>query len=129
VKYWINPDISNRLKNGEIRAMFRTVIEEIRRENLVVRNTNTHETSEIAADFVVLHTGYRPDITLLEQCGVEFDKRTLVPAINPETYETTAAGIYVAGSVMCGCESYNIFIENGRLHARPIIDSIAAKYL
>lgn len=129
VKYWVKPDLENRLKNGEIRAMFNTVIEEIRPENLLIRNTGTNERAEIAADFVVLHTGYRPDVTLLERCGVEYDKRTLIPEINAETYETSMAGIYVAGSVMCGCESYNIFIENGRLHARPIIESIAAKYL
>ena len=129
VKYWVKPDLENRLKNGEIRPMFNTVIEEIRPDSLSVRNTTTDETAEIPADFVVLHTGYRPDVTLLERCGVEYDPRTLVPAINPETYETSAAGIYVAGSVMCGCESYNIFIENGRMHARPIIESIAAKYL
>lgn len=129
VKYWVKPDLENRLKNGEIRAMFDTVIEEIQPDNLLIRNTRTNERAEIAADFVVLHTGYRPDVTLLDRCSVEYDKRTLIPEINAETYETSMAGIYVAGSVMCGCESYNIFIENGRLHARPIIESIAAKYL
>lgn len=125
VKYWMKPDIENRLKNGEIAAIYNADVREIRPKEVVVQDVANGEFSTLPADFVVLHTGYRPDAGLLARCGVGFDGRTLIPAHNPHTFETTTPRIYVAGSVLCGCESYNIFIENGRKHAAPIIADIA----
>jgi thioredoxin reductase (NADPH) len=124
VKYWVKPDIENRIKQGNIKAFFDTVVEEIREKSIDVRNIHTGRVSEIAADFVIAHTGYRPDEALLRSIGIVVDERTLVPEYDRETFESNIPGVYIAGSVACGCETWNIFIENGRAHALPILDDI-----
>jgi len=125
VKYWVKPDIENRLKNGEITAYFSSVVREIRAGELVIEHLHTHECRTIQADFVFPLIGYRPDEHLLRSAGVELNERTLVPNYHPETFETNVRGLYIAGSVACGCETWTIFIENGRMHAKPILDHIA----
>lgn len=127
VKYWVRPDMENRLRNGEIRGLFSTVVEEITPGALRVRNTETDEVAIVGADFVLAMIGHRPDEHLLRSAGVALDERTLIAAYNPDTFETNVEGLYVAGSVACGCETWNIFIENGRAHALPIIRHIAVQ--
>lgn len=126
VKYWVRPDIENRIKNGEIAVQLSTVVEEITPSELRVHNTATDTRTSIAADFVLALIGYRPDEALLRSAGVEMHPRTLVPSYHPDTFETNVEGLYVAGSVACGCETWNIFIENGRAHAQPVIRHILA---
>ncbi len=126
VKYWIMPDIRNRIAKGEIKALFNTVVQEIGAKTITLRNSVDGSVGTIAADYVIKHIGYRPDEQLLRSSGVALDDETLVPTYNPDNFETNVPGLYVAGSVVCGCETWNIFIENGRKHARPIIERIAA---
>lgn len=127
VKYWIRPDIENRIKNREIRALFSTVVERIEPGVVHVRNTESGEGSTVEADFVLAMIGHRPDEEFLRNAGVDLHPRTLVPTYDPETFETNVEGLYVAGSVACGCETWNIFIENGRAHAQPVIRHIAER--
>ncbi|MCS6807462.1 MAG: YpdA family putative bacillithiol disulfide reductase [Bacteroidota bacterium] len=123
VKYWIRPDIENRIKYGEIAARFNTVVQRIEPHAVHVQNLETRKQEVLAADFVFLLIGYRPDERLLRSAGVELSGN-LIPVYNPETFETNVPGLYVAGSVLCGCETWSIFIENGRNHAKPIIEHI-----
>jgi thioredoxin reductase (NADPH) len=129
VKYWVRPDIENRLKNGDITAYFNAIVQAIRPGELDIINTETGIHSTLVADFVFPLIGYRPDEHLLRGAGVYVNATTLVPDYNPTTFETNVQGLYIAGSVACGCETWNIFIENGRTHAKPIMEHIAAQKL
>ncbi|MBL7999536.1 MAG: YpdA family putative bacillithiol disulfide reductase [Candidatus Kapabacteria bacterium] len=124
VKYWIKPDIENRLKNGEIHAHFSSVVTKIENGAVHIKSLADNSESIIPCDFVIPHIGYRPDATLLRGAGIEVDDTTCIPTFDPETFESNVRGLYLAGSVQCGCESWNIFIENGRAHAQPIITHI-----
>ncbi len=108
VKYWIRPDIENRLKKGEITAYFSSVVEEIYPDHLLMRSLKNNEYKELPINFVIAHTGYRPDVKLLKYFGIETDSHTLIPVHNPLTFETNIPRIYVAGSVLCGCQTFNI---------------------
>ena len=124
VKYWILPDIENRIKAGEISAFFETRVREIRRAELVLEGKHA---GLIPNDIVFVMIGYRPDNGLLEKLGVTIDPTTLAPLHNGETMETNVPGIYVAGSIAAGKFNNKIFIENGRLHGTLIIHSIEKK--
>jgi bacillithiol disulfide reductase len=124
IKYWIKPDIENRIKEGSIAARFGTCVTEIRRDAVVVRGPRGRE--EIPADAVFLMTGYHPDPTFFEGAGVRVDPETLAPAHDPQTLETNVPGFYVAGSVVSGKNTGRIFIENGRFHGEAIVKSILA---
>jgi thioredoxin reductase (NADPH) len=123
VKYWVRPDIENRLKNKEISAFFSSVLTEITHESVRILNTETQKEEQIQTDFVFPLIGYRPDEILLRAAGVELNEN-LIPTHNPATFETNVKGLYIAGSVACGCQTWTIFIENGRMHAAPIITDI-----
>lgn len=127
VKYWLRPDIENRIRHGEIAAYFSTVVRRITPDAVLLERLDTGEQWYHRCDFVILQIGYRPDVGFLERCGIQVDQQTLIPRYDPATLQTNVPGLYVAGSVMCGCETWNIFIENGRAHARPIIASIRQK--
>jgi thioredoxin reductase (NADPH) len=122
VKYWIKPNLENRIKAKAITAYFESEITRIDRDSVTIRTKG--EEQKIAADFVFALTGYRPNVPLLKSFGIEVDETTLVPQHNHDTFETNIAGIFIAGSVACGCETGTIFIENGRLHASSIIGII-----
>lgn len=124
VKYWILPDIENRIKAGEIRAFFETTVAEIRPTELVLAGKHA---GSIPNDVVFIMIGYRPDNTLLERLGVLIDQTTIAPIHNAVTMQTNIDGVYVAGSIAAGKLNNKIFIENGRLHGALIIDSIAKK--
>jgi thioredoxin reductase (NADPH) len=125
VKYWIKPDIQNRIKEGSIRAFFNTCVEEIREDAIVVRNAEGRH--EIANDWVLAMTGYHPDYALLEKLGVSFaDDAFRTPIFNETTFETSRPGLYLAGTVCGGYQTNRWFIENGRFHARQIAAHIAS---
>lgn len=124
IKYWIKPDLENRIKEGSIKAFFGTSVEEIRAATIVL---NTPEgTREIANDWVLAMTGYHPDFSFLEALGVTFaDDRYRTPIFDETTFETTRRGLYIAGTVCGGYHTSRWFIENGRFHARQIAKHIA----
>jgi len=129
VKYWVKPDIENRIAEGSIKAHFYSEITEIT-ENEVILNTSDGEIL-IEADFVLALTGYRPDLDFLRSAGVNLNEGlNYVPHYNPETMETNVKGLYLAGVVCGGMETHKWFIENSRVHAQLIIKDIiaAAKY-
>jgi thioredoxin reductase (NADPH) len=124
IKYWVRPDIDNRIREESIAARFNTCITEIRPTSVVVQGTAGLE--EIPADAVFLLTGYRADSDLMARAGVEFNERH-APHHNPETFETNVPGLFVAGGAIAGHETGTVFIENGRFHGAKIIEVIAAR--
>ena len=125
IKYWVKPDIENRIKEGSIAARFDTSVVEIRPTSVLLERAGT--TIEIDADAVFLLTGYRSDTTLLRKAGVDIDPDTCGPVFNPDTFETNVPGVYVAGAVVAGIQSGRIFIENGRFHGQQVIDAIVTR--
>jgi len=125
VKYWIKPDIENRIKAGEIKAYFSTRVVEITSDTIVVDTPSGRET--IANDFVFALTGYHPDFTFLERLGVRFEGKDKLPVCNPETLESNVPGIYLAGVIVAGSRTNEIFIENGRFHGGQIAASLRAQ--
>lgn len=127
VKYWIRPDIENRIASGEITMLWETEVARIEQGRATVRNNRTGEESVVRADAVFALIGYRPDEQMLQRCGIAYDPETLVPQFDPETFETNVPGLFLAGSVACGCKTWEIFIENGREHARTVVTGIARR--
>lgn len=126
IKYWIMPDIENRIKNGEVKAYFKSVVTEINPTSIRIRNLRTNEESELSNDHVFALTGYHTDNDFLRAVGIEIDPQTMKPAFNPETLESNVPGICLAGVVTAGKESGKIFIENGRFHGGQIIKHLKA---
>jgi thioredoxin reductase (NADPH) len=123
IKYWIKPDLENRIKDGSVRACFNTAVEAIRDSSLVLRTPDGVE--EIENHWVVAMTGYRPDYGFLDALHIaiaEDPYRT--PVFDEATFETSRAGIYLAGTVCGGCHTSRWFIENGRFHAQQIVKHI-----
>jgi thioredoxin reductase (NADPH) len=127
VKYWIKPNIENRIKNGEIRAYFNSRVVEIRQDSIRIA-TPDGEVS-LKNDFVFALIGYRPDLAFLNAAGIALEPATLRPRTNPETLESDRVGIYLAGVIVAGMHTNEIFIENGRLHGCLIAQSIASSLL
>lgn len=125
VKYWIKPDIENRIKNGEIKAYFHSNVKEILPESVIL-NTSQGEVI-LENDFVFALVGYHPDFSFLRRAGLELTKDQCRPVCDPETLESNVPGIYVAGVIVAGSRTNEIFIENGRFHGRVIADHIARK--
>lgn len=124
IKYWIRPDIDNRIKEGSIPAHFETKVREITHD--AVRLQGPKGPFELPARAVFLLTGYRPDTRLLEQAGVHVDAESLVPEHHEDTLETNVPGLYLAGALASGRHTSRIFIENGRFHGETIVRSIVA---
>jgi thioredoxin reductase (NADPH) len=127
VKYWIKPDIENRIKNHEIKAYFRSQVLEITRDAVIVETPRGRET--LKNDFVFAMTGYHPDFEFLEALGVRFDGEDRLPVCDPETLESNVPGIYLAGVIVAGSRTNEIFIENGRFHGLQIATALATKLL
>jgi thioredoxin reductase (NADPH) len=124
VKYWIRPDLENRIKEGSIRALFNTTVAEIREDVIVVNGPEGRQ--EIANDWVLAMTGYYPDFGFLERLGLTFaDDNHRTPVYDETTFETSRPGIYIAGTVCGGYLTSKWFIENGRFHARQIAAHVA----
>ncbi len=124
VKYWIKPNAENRIKNGEIKAYFNSRVREIRPESILV-DTPQGELW-LKNDFVFAMIGYHPDIDFLAAHGIPLDPETGRPRTNPETLESEREGIFLAGVLVAGMNTNEIFIENGRFHGARIAEAIAA---
>ena len=124
VKYWIKPNIENRIKNGEIPGYFKSEVSRIKPESIEVRTPQG--TIELKNDFVLAMIGYQPDLTFLGSMGITLQPETQRPVTNEETLESERSGIYLAGVIVAGMHTNEIFIENGRFHGRKIADAIAA---
>ncbi len=125
VKYWILPDINNRIRNGEVEAFFNSRVTAVREDAVDLQTPSGPLT--VKNDFVFALTGYRPDFEFLESLGVKMEGEDRCPACNPESLESNMPGIYLAGVIVAGSRTNEIFIENGRFHGRQIADDIAAK--
>lgn len=123
VKYWVRPDIINRIEEGSIKAYYNTTIKSISKD--YVNLTTQDGDVAIKNDFVLALTGYKPNFNFLEKLGVNLsnDAKKL-PEYNPETMETNVAGLYLAGVICGGMETHKWFIENSRIHAKMIVKSI-----
>jgi thioredoxin reductase (NADPH) len=125
IKYWIKPDLENRIKEGSIKALFNTAVQEIRESSIVVSTPDG--TREIENDWVIAATGYQPDFEFLEAIGLGFrDDGFRTPSYDDATFETTRPGVYIAGTVCGGYQTSRWFIENGRFHARQIAKHISS---
>jgi thioredoxin reductase (NADPH) len=123
IKYWIRPNIENRIKNGEIKSYFNSHLVEVRPDAIDIATSTGVES--IPNDFVFAMTGYRPDTAFLAAHGITFDPKTLRPQTDPATLESSRRGIYLAGVLVAGMHTNEIFIENGRFHGTQIADGIA----
>jgi thioredoxin reductase (NADPH) len=124
IKYWVRPDIENRLKEGSIAGRMSTCITEIRPTSIVVQGPAGAE--EMPADAVFLLTGYRADSQLMMEAGVQLTDRE-APTYDAQTFETNVRGLFVAGGALAGVDTGTVFIENGRFHGEKIIDVIASR--
>jgi thioredoxin reductase (NADPH) len=126
IKYWVRPDIENRIKEGSIPARFDTRVVEITPTTVVVEGPEGRD--EIPAEQVFLLTGYHPDANLMRQAGIYCDPDTLKPQLNGETFETNVPNLFIAGGAIAGRQTGSIFIENGRFHGEKIIKVVAARF-
>ncbi len=124
-KYWIEPDIENRIAEGSITAYRPVEVSAIRPDEVELRGASG-ELTRIANDFVLAMTGYTPDASLIEAVGAEVDAESGKPALN-ESYETTVPGLYVAGTLIAGVDSNVVFVENSREHGPAIVSHILSK--
>ena len=126
IKYWIKPDIENRIKRGEITAYFNTAIERIELDDVILKTPLGEKT--LPNHHVFALTGYKPDFTFIESLGISLDpKNSRCPVCNRQTLESNVPGIYVAGVVVAGERTNEIFIENGRFHGALIAKDLAEK--
>lgn len=126
VKYWLRPDIINRLKEGRIKALFNTVVTRITADAIFVQNGAANEQC-LENDFVFALTGYHPDFEFVKRCGVMIDEANRKICFNPATFETNVPNLYIAGVVAASKGGDNIFIENGREHVKLVVRDILAK--
>jgi thioredoxin reductase (NADPH) len=123
VKYWVKPDIENRIKEGSIKAYFNAAVKEIR-EHEVIINTPEGDVT-IPNDWVLAMTGYQPNLDFLRKLDIRLsDDEVMKPWIDESTYETNVSHIYLAGVVCGGMNTHRLFIENSREHAAKIIEKI-----
>jgi thioredoxin reductase (NADPH) len=125
IKYWVKPDIENRILEGSIPARFNTRVIEITPSDVVLDGPEGRVRER--ADAVLLLTGYKSDTTLLRQAGAAIDESIGAPIHDPETFETTVPGLFVVGACVAGKQSGRIFIENGRFHGEVAVKQIAAQ--
>jgi thioredoxin reductase (NADPH) len=122
IKYWVRPDIENRIKAGQVQGFFSTTVKRITENDVIVENAGGEK--RLPARQVFALTGYHPDFAFIESLGVRLDRETRKPELNPKTLESNIPGIYLAGVVIGGRHTSEIFIENGRFHGKVIIDAI-----
>jgi thioredoxin reductase (NADPH) len=125
IKYWVKPDIENRIKAGQIQAMFETQVKEITPQEVIVSNGAGEK--RLAAKQVFALTGYHPDFQFIQSLGVHLDPVTCKPALDPNTLESNVPGIHLAGVVIGGRHTSEIFIENGRFHGKQIIEALKSQ--
>ena len=123
VKYWVKPDIENRIKEGSIKTFFNSEIKNISGTEVEIETPSGPKT--LQNDFVIALTGYRPDFKFLKNLGVDFSQDAKqIPSYNPATMETNISGLYLAGVICGGLETHKWFIENSRIHAKMIIKNL-----
>ncbi len=123
VKYWVRPDIENRIKEGSIKAYFNSTVSEITEHDVLISTPGGPVT--IANDFVIAATGYQPNLPFLTSIGIDLcDNENCTPVYDEETHETNLKGIYIAGVICGGMDTHTLFIENSREHAVRIIQHI-----
>jgi len=126
VKYWVKPDIENRIKEGSIKAYFNSEIKEIREHEVDIQTPEGIVTIE--NDWVLAMTGYKPNLEFLQQSGIKISEDDVCkPDYDEKNYETNVKGIYLAGVMCGGLNTHRLFIENSRVHAEKIIKDIVAK--
>ncbi|MFN3693506.1 MAG: YpdA family putative bacillithiol disulfide reductase [Ignavibacterium sp.] len=126
VKYWVKPDIENRIKEGSVKAFFNSTVKEIKEEEIVINSPEG--VKAIQNDFVFAMTGYHPDYDFLSKAGIKFTSdENKVPIFNPDSFETNVEGLFLAGVVCGGMETNKWFIENSRDHAEKIFNHITNK--
>ena len=125
VKYWIRPDLENRIKSGEIRAFFKSTVQEIGLDHIVLRTPGG--STRLVNQFVFALTGYHPDYDFLRSLGLELSDEQFRPFCDPESLETNVPGIYAAGVIVAGSRTSEIFIENGRFHGKQIAADLRQK--
>jgi thioredoxin reductase (NADPH) len=125
VKYWIKPDLENRIKAGEIEAHFNSWVQEIGIDHVVV--VMPRGPIRLKNDFVLAMVGYHPDYDFLRSMGIELSEQQCRPVCDPVTLESNVHGIYVAGVIVAGSRTNEIFIENGRFHGKQIADDLKRK--
>jgi thioredoxin reductase (NADPH) len=125
LKFWVKPDIENRIAAGEINALFNSQVTRIEPNQVWIKNGQGEKA--IPASRVFAMTGYHPDFEFLEAQGIHLDPESRKPQVNPDSLETNVKGIYVAGVIVGGKNTGDIFIENGRFHGRQIISAMTGK--
>lgn len=125
VKYWIKPDIENRIKNGEIKAYFNSRVKEIRQDDVLIETPDGE--LRVNNNFVLALTGYHPDFNFLRRLGIRLSEENCRPICDPLTLESNVPGIYLAGVIVAGSATSEIFIENGRFHGRQIAEDLQRK--
>lgn len=125
VKYWIKPDIENRIKNGEIKAYFNSYLKHIEPEYIFIITSEGE--IHLKNDFVFALTGYHPDYDFLRSLGVRLSEKDCRPECDPKTLESNVPGVYLAGVIVAGSKTSEIFIENGRFHGKQIADDLKEK--
>tara|TARA_R110002012_G_scaffold3289_9_gene15350 strand:+ start:27710 stop:28687 length:978 start_codon:yes stop_codon:yes gene_type:complete len=126
VKYWVKPDIENRIKEGSIKAYFNSEIEKITNSEVFIKSSKG--SIKLENDFVVALTGYKPNFSFLKQLGIKLsDDGNCFPSYNPKTMESNINGLYLAGVICGGMETHKWFIENSRIHASIILEHISNK--
>jgi thioredoxin reductase (NADPH) len=123
IKYWVRPDIENRIKEGSVVGLFNRRVTEIQPTQVIADHDGARE--EIPADTVLLLTGYHPDCDLYRRVGIRLHRDSMSPEFTPDSFETNVPGLFLAGGAICGRDTSNIFIENGRFHGETIIAVIA----
>ena len=125
VKYWIKPNIENRIKEGSIKALFNSQIKEILSDKIIVLTPDGEQTLD--NDYVLAMTGYRPDYAFLKKIGITLDPETNVPNHNEDNLESNIPQLYIAGVILAGDNTSKLFIENTRHHGKQIISDIVNK--
>jgi len=126
IKYWIKPDIENRIKNGEVKAFLSSTVTQIAEDTVTLETPNGAVT--LPNHFVFALTGYHPDFGFIQSLGVQLDEENdRCPVCDPATLESNVAGIYLAGVIVAGERTNEIFIENGRFHGKLIAESLNSK--
>jgi len=126
VKYWVRPDILNRIKEGSIKAYFNSTVKAIRENEVDIQTPEGVVT--IPNDWVIAMTGYQPNLSFLEKIGIALSNDAIrCPSVNEDTHETNVPGIYLAGVICGGMNTHRLFIENSREHAEKIVADIKQK--
>jgi thioredoxin reductase (NADPH) len=125
IKYWVRPDIENRIKAGQIKALFESRVKEFRRDEVIVETREGERHLPARQAFVL--TGYHPDYAFIQSLGVKLDPETWKPHLDANTLESNVPGVYLAGVVIGGRHTGEIFIENGRFHGKLIVEALKAK--